>query len=99
MHAFDLAQLNDHICVRMAKPAERLTLLDGQAVSLDEQTLLITDAKGPVAMGGVMGGEHSGVSAQTQNVFLECAFFALLFLLFFSSDTDSPKIRTDCPPF
>ena len=76
MHAFDLAQLNDHICVRMAKPAERLTLLDGQAVSLDEQTLLITDAKGPVAMGGVMGGEHSGVSAQTQNVFLECAFFA-----------------------
>ena len=78
MHAFDLQQLNDAIVVRDARPGERLTLLDGQDVELDTDTLLITDAKGPVAIAGVMGGERSGVNAQTQDVFLECAFFAPL---------------------
>ncbi|MGI9328185.1 MAG: phenylalanine--tRNA ligase subunit beta [Pseudomonadales bacterium] len=78
MHAFDLAQLNDEVVVRRARPNEQLTLLDGKEVTLDEQTLLITDSSGPVAMAGVMGGERSGINAQTKDVFLECAFFAPL---------------------
>ncbi|MCZ6641351.1 MAG: phenylalanine--tRNA ligase subunit beta [Gammaproteobacteria bacterium] len=76
MHAFDLAQINDKIVVRLAQEGETLTLLDGQEVALDAETLLITDAAGPVAIAGVMGGERSGVQANTKDVFLECAFFA-----------------------
>ncbi|MFT7652548.1 MAG: phenylalanyl-tRNA synthetase beta chain [Candidatus Azotimanducaceae bacterium] len=78
MHAFDLKQLSDGIVVRMAKSKEKLTLLDGQEVNLDEETLLITDSSGPVAIAGVMGGERSGVQPDTQDVFLECAFFSPL---------------------
>ena len=81
MHAFDLARLSGYIDVRMAAPGERLTLLDGRDVALQDDTLLITDADGPVAMAGVMGGERSGVqigSQPTRDVFLECAWFAPL---------------------
>ena len=78
MHAFDLAQLHEKIRVRMPHPGETLTLLDGKTVELDAQTLLIADGNGPVAMAGVMGGERSGINAQTRSVFLECAFFAPL---------------------
>ncbi len=78
MHAFDLNQLHDKIVVRRASQGEKLTLLDGQEVDLDEDTLLITDGDGPVAMAGVMGGQRSGVQADTKDVFLEVAFFAPL---------------------
>ena len=78
MHAFDLNQLNEQINVRLANAGEKLTLLDGQEVELDAETMLITDGNGPVAIAGVMGGERSGVQADTKDVFLECAFFAPL---------------------
>ncbi len=78
MHAFDLRQLQQGIVVRMATSGEKLTLLDGKEVTLDEDTLLIADASGPVAIAGVMGGERSGVQPDTVDVFLECAFFAPL---------------------
>ncbi len=76
MHAFDLDQLADGIVVRDARAGETLTLLDGRQAAAPPTTLLITDGNGPVAIGGVMGGERSGVSASTRNVFLECAFFS-----------------------
>ncbi|MCZ6854440.1 MAG: phenylalanine--tRNA ligase subunit beta, partial [Gammaproteobacteria bacterium] len=75
MHAFDLQKLHNRIIVRKANEGEKLTLLDGQEISLDAQTLLITDDEGPIAIAGVMGGERSGVQADTRDVFLECAFF------------------------
>lgn len=78
MHAFDLRRLSEEIVVRRARPGERLALLDGQQVDLDEDTLLITDAAGPVAIAGVMGGERSGVQSDTRDVFLECAYFSPL---------------------
>ncbi|XOV82450.1 MAG: phenylalanine--tRNA ligase subunit beta [bacterium] len=78
MHAFDLKQISEGIVVRNAVPGDQLTLLDGQEVTPDEQTLLITDANGPVAIAGVMGGERSGVHADTEDLFLECAFFSPL---------------------
>lgn len=78
MHAFDLARLAGGIVVRMARPGETLEMLDGKAVNLDPETLVIADDSGPVAMGGVMGGERSGVAADTTDVFLECAFFTPL---------------------
>ncbi len=78
MHAFDLNQLSGGIVVRKAQSGDELTLLDGQVVELDSDTLLITDANGPVAIAGVMGGERSGVQVDTQDLFLECAFFTPL---------------------
>ncbi len=75
MHAFDLAQLAEPIVVRKSTAGETLTLLDGKEVTFDDDTLLITDASGPVAIAGVMGGERSGVQTDTRDVFLECAFF------------------------
>ncbi|ATH78764.1 phenylalanine--tRNA ligase subunit beta [Vreelandella venusta] len=78
LHAFDRDNLHGSICVRMAQPSERLTLLDGQDVALRQDTLLIADERGPLAMAGVMGGENSGVSEKTHTIFLESAFFAPL---------------------
>lgn len=80
MHAFDLDRLNGSISVRNAKSGESITLLDGQTLSLREDTLVIADQKSPLAIAGVMGGEDSGVNENTSNIFLECAFFAPLAL-------------------
>ena len=76
MHAFDLAQLHGGIVVRDGRPGESIVLLDGREIAVEDTTLLICDGNGPVAIAGVMGGERSGVSRATRNVFLECAFFA-----------------------
>jgi len=78
MHAFDLNKLDGSIKVRFANAGEKLTLLDGQEVSLHEETLVIADESRPLAMAGIMGGEESGVTSETTDVFLECAFFAPL---------------------
>lgn len=75
LHAFDLAEINGGIRVRMAEEGEKLVLLDGQEVSLRADTLVIADHTRALAIAGVMGGEHSGVSATTRDVFLESAFF------------------------
>ena len=75
LHAFDLAEINGGIRVRMAEEGEKLVLLDGQEVTLRSDTLVIADHTRALAIAGVMGGEHSGVSASTRNVFLESAFF------------------------
>lgn len=75
LHAFDLAEINGGIRVRMAEAGEKLVLLDGQEVSLRPDTLVIADHTRALAIAGVMGGEHSGVSASTRDLFLESAFF------------------------
>jgi phenylalanyl-tRNA synthetase beta chain len=75
MHAFDLAEINGGIRVRMAEEGEKLVLLDGQDVSLRADTLVIADHSRALAIAGVMGGEHSGVSDKTRDLFLESAFF------------------------
>lgn len=80
MHAFDLAHLSQSVVVRMATKDEKIVLLDGQEVSLREDTLVIADEKAPLAIAGVMGGEGSGVNDETQNIFLESAFFTPLAL-------------------
>lgn len=75
MHAFDLDRIDGGIVVRMAQPDESLVLLDGTNVKLRDDTLVIADHQKALAMGGIFGGEHSGVNGETQNVLLECAFF------------------------
>lgn len=78
MHAFDADKVTQPIQVRMAKAGETLVLLDGSTAELKENTLLIADQKGPLAMAGIFGGEASGVNENTTNVILESAFFAPL---------------------
>ena len=78
LHAFDLQRLSRGIVVRMGRTGERLALLDGREVALDEETLAIADAAGVVALAGVMGGDRSAVGPATQDIFLECAWFAPL---------------------
>jgi phenylalanyl-tRNA synthetase beta chain len=75
MHAFDLKQINGGIRVRMAEEGEKLVLLGGQEVTLRADTLVIADHSRALAIAGVMGGESSGVTAQTCDLFLEAAFF------------------------
>ncbi len=76
MHAYDLRRLDGRIEVRHARPGEQLELLDGKVVALDADVLVIADAAGPVGIAGVMGGEKSGIAADTSDVFIEVAYFA-----------------------
>ncbi|WP_213715642.1 phenylalanine--tRNA ligase subunit beta [Cedecea lapagei] len=78
MHAFDLNRIEGGIVVRMAEEGETLVLLDGSEAKLNADTLVIADHNKALAMGGIFGGEHSGVNDETQNVLLECAFFSPL---------------------
>lgn len=75
MHAFDLAKLTGGIEVRYANDAERMTLLDGQEVTLQADTLVIADQNAPLAMAGIMGGAASAVTDNSVDLFLESAFF------------------------
>ncbi|PWC11423.1 phenylalanine--tRNA ligase subunit beta [Brenneria roseae subsp. americana] len=75
MHAFDLDRLEGGIVVRLANDGETLTLLDGNEAKLNADTLVIADKQKSLALGGIFGGEHSGVNEDTQNVLLECAYF------------------------
>lgn len=78
LHAFDRDNLQGAVIVRLAREGEQLVLLDGQTVALRNDTLVIADERGPLAIAGVMGGEHSGVNAATRDIFLESAFFSPL---------------------
>lgn len=78
MHAFDLANLDGKVHVRFANENEKLTLLDGNEVTLQTNTLVIADEAKPLAMAGIFGGLDSGVSEGSQDIFLESAFFAPL---------------------
>ncbi|GAA3910994.1 phenylalanine--tRNA ligase subunit beta [Litoribacillus peritrichatus] len=75
MHAFDLAKLDGDIQVRMSAAGEKLTLLDGQDVTLTDGTLVIADQSKALAMAGVMGGEASSVTEETVDILFESAFF------------------------
>lgn len=76
MHAFDLQKTSGEISVRLAKKQEKLDLLDGEEYLLKENTLVISDDSGAIAMAGIMGGEATGVTQDTSSVFLESAYFS-----------------------
>ena len=76
MHAFDNNKLEGDIVVRFAKQDEKLTLLDGNEVTLQSNTLVIADTNKALAMAGIFGGLDSGVTNQSKDIFLESAFFA-----------------------
>jgi phenylalanyl-tRNA synthetase beta chain len=76
LHAFDMDTLTERrIVVRRARKGEKLVTLDGVERVLGEEHLVIADAKKPVAIAGVMGGEETGVTSSTTDVLLEGAVF------------------------
>ncbi len=76
IHAFDLAKLQgDEIIVRRAKRGETLRTLEGMDVALSNEMLVIADHKRPVALAGIIGGEESAVTEDTEAVFIESATF------------------------
>ncbi|MBN2456485.1 MAG: phenylalanine--tRNA ligase subunit beta [Sedimentisphaerales bacterium] len=75
-HAFDYDKITDgKIIVRRAQPGERLVSIDGTKCNLNPDMLIIADAKAPVAIAGVMGGQDSEVSEKTTRILLEDAYF------------------------
>ncbi len=76
LHAFDHDKLVERrIVVRRAESGESLVTIDGEKRELDRDVLVIADAKQPVAIAGIMGGEYSEVGEDTRNIFIESAHF------------------------
>lgn len=75
MHAFDLGRIQTGIVVRQALQDEALLLLDETTVVMNQNTMVIADHEKPLAIAGIMGGFHSGISDATTDIFLESAYF------------------------
>ncbi len=75
LHAFDAAKVSGDIHVRTARAGEKFLALDGREYLLSDDQLVIADQASALALAGVMGGEHSGVSESTTEILLESALF------------------------
>jgi phenylalanyl-tRNA synthetase beta chain len=75
LHVFDADRVRGDIQVRLARPGETIAALDGRTYQLDPEMTVIADDEAPESIGGIMGGERSGCSDETVNVFLEVALF------------------------
>ena len=76
MHAYDASKLSGGITVRRSVQGESLTLLNGNTLTLAQDSLLITDESGPIGLAGIMGGATTAVNEDTQDIFLEAAYFS-----------------------
>jgi phenylalanyl-tRNA synthetase beta chain len=74
-HAFDADKLKGGINVRLANDGEKFLALDGKNYSLTPENLVIADEERAIGIGGVMGGEETGVTESTRNILLESAYF------------------------
>src|SRR5215475_5744977 len=74
-HAFDADKLKGGINVRLARDSEKFLALDGKTYSLKPDNCVIADQERAVGIGGVMGGEETGVTDSTKNILLEAAYF------------------------
>lgn len=73
IHGYDLDALRGGIRVRRATPGEKLTTLDGKERTLHVEDLVVTDDRGPIGLGGVMGGAETEMGEATRNVLIEAA--------------------------
>ena len=76
LHAFDLDRIEAPLEVRFARGGETTELIGGAHAKLNQDTLLIADTRGPLALAGIIGGAASAVSEATRDILIECAFFA-----------------------
>lgn len=75
LHVYDADKLKGVIHARLAEPGETFLALDGKEYEADETMCVIADDNGAEGFGGVIGGEETGCSDETVNVFVECAYF------------------------
>jgi phenylalanyl-tRNA synthetase beta chain len=75
LHVFDAKKLSGDLVMRQAREGEQILALDGKTYTLDPSVSVIADAKGVHGIGGIMGGEETGVREDTTEVFLEAAYF------------------------
>ena len=75
LHVYDMAKLSGPLVARKARAGESLVALNGKTYALDASMTVIADDAGVHDIGGIMGGEHSGVSEATTDVLIECAYF------------------------
>jgi phenylalanyl-tRNA synthetase beta chain len=74
-HAFDADKLKGAINVRLAREGEKILALDRKTYSLKSDTCVVADQERAVGIGGVMGGDETGVTDSTKNILLEAAYF------------------------
>jgi phenylalanyl-tRNA synthetase beta chain len=75
LHAYDADKIEKGIVVRNSKSGEEFTALDNKNYKLDDGMCVITDNKGVLGLGGVIGGTRSGTEFDTKNILLESAYF------------------------
>jgi phenylalanyl-tRNA synthetase beta chain len=75
LHVFDAKKVAGDPTMRAAKDGESILALDGKIYNLEAGMVVIADSRGPAAIGGIMGGQESGCSLETTDVFLEVALF------------------------
>ncbi|HVI50687.1 MAG TPA: phenylalanine--tRNA ligase subunit beta [Candidatus Sulfotelmatobacter sp.] len=75
LHVFDAAKLTGNIQARFGRDGENFLALNGKDCAVDSSMVVIADDAGPLGLGGVMGGEPSGVTGTTTDVFVEAALF------------------------
>ena len=75
LHVFDADKMQGGLRVHRAKGGETILALDEKTYTLQPGMMVISDQNGPESIAGIMGGEHSGVTAETRNVFVESAFW------------------------
>ena len=74
-HAYDLAKLQGALVARRARDGEKVLALNEKEYMLDPSMTVIADERQVHDIGGIMGGEHSGVTDGTTDVLLEIAYF------------------------
>ena len=75
LHVFDVDKIEKNITVRNSKPGEKFDALDNKTYRLDKDMCVISDKKGVLALGGIMGGLRSSTQMGTKNVLIESAYF------------------------
>ncbi|MBM6596169.1 phenylalanine--tRNA ligase subunit beta [Microvirga pudoricolor] len=75
LHVFDAKKVKGNLTVRRAKEGEEVLALDTRTYKLDPSVVVIADETGVESIGGIMGGEHSGVDENTTEVLIEAALW------------------------
>ena len=75
LHVYDADKLVGAIGARLGRKGERFLALDGKTCEVDDTMCVIADARAVLGLGGIMGGEATGVTSETRNILIECAYF------------------------
>ena len=75
LHAYDADKIEKGIIVRNSKSGEKFTALDNKDYKLEDGMCVISDHKGVLGLGGIIGGTRSGTELDTKNILLESAYF------------------------